>query len=65
MVCQPRENLRHLRWSLPFTENHFRHARAQPAMMVNFGEAEIFKRQMAKAIDGVVGREFALAHLHE
>ena len=33
--------------------------------MIDFGEAEIFEGQMAQAIDGVVGREFALADLLE
>ena len=35
------------------------------AMMVHLGETKIFKGQMAQAVDGIVGREFALAHLLE
>jgi hypothetical protein len=34
-------------------------------MMVDLGKAQVFKRQMAEAIDGSVGREFAAAHLLE
>ena len=34
-------------------------------MMIDFGEAEVFKGQMSKAIDGAVGRKFAPADLLE
>ena len=34
-------------------------------MMIDFGETEIFEGQVAKAIDGIVGQDFALAHLLE
>jgi hypothetical protein len=65
MLCQPRENLRHLQRSLPFSENHFGHPCAQPAVMIDFSEAQVFKGQMAKAINRVVGRKFSPAHLLE
>ncbi len=34
-------------------------------MMVDLGESQVFKRQMAKTINGGVGRKFAPAHLLE
>ena len=34
-------------------------------MMIDFSEADILEGQMAKAIDGLVGREFARAYLLE
>ena len=33
--------------------------------MINLGEAEVFKGQMAKTIDRVVRRKFSPAHLLE
>ena len=54
-----------LRGRLPFSQDDFRHAIAQRAVMVDFSESEIFEGQMAEASDGVVGREFAFADLLE
>jgi len=65
ILGQPRENLGDLRWSLPFSENHFGHAGAEAAMVIDLGEAEIFERQMAQAIDSIVRLEFAAADLLE
>ncbi len=65
MLGQPSEDLCHLCRSLPLPENHFGHARAQRAMMVDLGESQVFKGQMAKTINGGVGRKFAPAHLLE
>ena len=65
MPGQPGEDLCRLRRGLPFTENHFGHARAQGAMMVDFGESEVFEGQMAKTVNRFVGRKFAAAHLLE
>ena len=59
------ENSCDLRRGLAFSEDDFRHASAQGAVMIDFGEAEIFEGQMAQAGDGIVGREFALADLLE
>jgi hypothetical protein len=33
--------------------------------MIDFGKAEIFEGQVAKPIDGIVGRDFATSHLFE
>jgi hypothetical protein len=63
MLRQPREDFRRLRRSLALSENHLWHARAQRAVMVNFGKSKIFKGQMAKAVDRIVGGELALAYL--
>jgi hypothetical protein len=51
--------------SFAFAENDLGHTDAQSAVVIDFGEAEIFKRQMAQAGDGIVGREFAFADLLE
>jgi hypothetical protein len=34
-------------------------------MMIDFGEAEIFERQVSKALNGVIGRELAFADFVE
>jgi hypothetical protein len=54
-----------LRGSLAFAEDDFRHSISQGAVMVDFGETEIFKRQMPETRDGIVRRKFALAYLLE
>src|SRR6202020_1200006 len=63
MFGEARENLRDLHWCFTFTENNLRHACAQGAMMIDLGEAEIFKRQMAQAGDAFIGRELAPADI--
>src|SRR5258706_5160950 len=63
MLRQARENLRHLQRSLALSEDHFGHARAQGAMMVDFGETQIFERQMTQAVDRLVAWELAPAPL--
>jgi hypothetical protein len=62
---EPGEDSRDLRRRLAFTEDDLRHTRAQGAMMIDFGEAEILEGQMAQASDRSVGREFAFADLLE
>jgi hypothetical protein len=59
------KNSCHLRRRLAFSEDDLGHAIAQGAVVIDFGETEIFKRQMAQAGDGIVGREFAVADLLE
>jgi hypothetical protein len=54
-----------LRGRLAFAENDLGHAISQSAVMIDFGETQIFERQMAEAGDGVVRREFAFTDLHE
>ena len=46
-------------------EDHFRHSVTQGAMVIHFGESEIFKREMPQAIDCVIRRKFSRAHLLE
>src|SRR5271169_5208853 len=61
MLGQAGENSRDLYRSLAFTEDDLGHAGTQSAMMIDFGEAEVFEWEMPQARDGVVGRELALA----
>ena len=56
---------RHLRGGLACGEDHLRHAGAQGAMMVELGEAEIFKRQIAQALQGFGDAGAAFAHFVE
>ena len=65
MLGEARKDSCHLRRRFALAEDHFRHAGAQGAVMIHFGEAEIFERKMAQAIHGLVGRELAPAHLLE
>ena len=55
----------HLLRSLPFGEDHFRHAVAQRAMMIDLGEAQVFERHVAHADHGRVDIHCAVAHLLE
>lgn len=55
-------DLDHLRGSFSFRINHFWKSLAQGTVMIDFGEAEVFKRKLAQAADGVVQAEAASAH---
>ena len=55
----------HLLGCFAFGEDDFGHAVAERAMMVDFGEAQIFKGQVAKALDGAIDIHFPRAHLFE
>lgn len=65
MLRQPGKDLRHVLWGLSLTEDHFRHAYAQPAMVIDLREAKIFKGKMAEPFDRFVRGEFAPADLRE
>jgi hypothetical protein len=47
------------------SEDYFRHAGPERAMVIDLSEAEIFKRKVAQAIDGVVRGDFATPCLLE
>src|SRR5690348_1442279 len=47
MFCQVLKNFCHLFRRLAAREDHFRHARAEPSMMVNFGKAKVLERHVA------------------
>jgi len=59
------EDFGYLRGGLAFAEDHFGHALAEGAVVVELGEAEVFEGEMAQALDGLVGGQFALADLVE
>jgi len=50
---------------LPFSEDDFGHARAQSAMVIDLGEAEILEGQVTQAGDGIVGRNLLLPNVFE
>jgi hypothetical protein len=50
---------------LPFSEDDFRHARAQSAMVIDLGKAEILEGQVTQAGDGIVGRNLLLPNVFE
>ena len=54
-----------LRGRFAFSENDFREALAQGAVVVHFGEVQIFKGQIFQAFGGFRGSERAGAHLVE
>jgi hypothetical protein len=56
---EAREDLRHLSSRFALAEDDFGHSVAQFAMMVELGEAEVFKGKMAKARKSFVGRELS------
>jgi hypothetical protein len=45
-----------LRRSLPFAENHLGHTGSESAMMIDFGETEIFEREMSQASYSIIGQ---------
>lgn len=63
MFSQPRKDLRYLRRRLPLPEPDFRDTDPQGAMMVHFGESQIFKWKMAQPLYCLVGRKLAFADL--
>ena len=65
MLRQSRKYLRQLRRRLALSKNHFRHAYAQCAMMIDLGESKVFKRQVPQALDSFVRRNLSRAHLLE
>jgi hypothetical protein len=52
------ENSGNLRRTLSLAENDLGHSHAQCAVMVHFGEAKVFERQVSQLPDSVIGREF-------
>ena len=65
MLRQSGKNLRHLEWSFPLPKNHLRHSRSQRAMVIDLGEAQILKRQMAQLLHRLVRRNLSPPHLLE
>ena len=51
------EDVGYLAGRFALGKNHFGHALAQGAMVVEFGETEVLKGQVAQALDGFVGGE--------
>ncbi len=49
----------------PFAENHFGHAYAERAVVIDLGESQIFERQMAETLHRLVWRELFGADLLE
>ena len=48
-----RDDRRHLDGSLALSENHFRHAVAQRAMMIDLGKPKILERKMPQPLNGL------------
>src|SRR2546422_8141149 len=62
---EARENLGHVRGTLPFCEYHFRHSCTQRSMMIQLGESQVFEWHMPQALHRFIGRELAAANLFE
>jgi hypothetical protein len=62
---QTRKDFRHMRGRFLLAKNYFRHSGAQGPVMIDFGEAQVFKRHVAQALHGIVRRELALADCFE
>lgn len=54
---ESREDFGYLSGGFALTEDDFGHSVAQGAVMIEFGEAQVFKRKMAEASKGFVGGE--------
>jgi hypothetical protein len=65
MCGQAAEDFGNLARRFALGKNHFGHTLAQGAMVVDLDKAEVFKGQMAEALDGVVGGEALLSDLLE
>ena len=59
------ENRRHLFRSFSGTEDDLGHSHAEMTVVIYFCESQVFKREVAKLLDGIIGREFAFANLFE
>jgi hypothetical protein len=62
---QAAENVRYLARRFSRGKNHLGHSLAQGAMVVDLGETEVLKGQVAKALDSVVRREVFFSNLLE
>jgi hypothetical protein len=65
VLRQPAENFGEMSRILSRTKDHFRHADAQRAMVIEVGEAKIFEGEMTHFFDSLVGRELATAYVFE
>ena len=65
MLGEAAEDAGYLFWSLALAEDHFGHAVAEGAVVVDLGEPQIFEGQVSEAVDGFVGRELLLFDLVE
>src|SRR5580704_11827454 len=52
-------------WRFALGENHFGHALAQGAMVVELGESQVFEGEMTEALDSFVGGESLFSDLLE
>jgi hypothetical protein len=52
---QAGEDFGYLSRGFALAENHFGHALAEDAVVVELGKAQVFEGEMAKALDGFVG----------
>jgi hypothetical protein len=55
----------YLRWRLAFAKHNLGHPYSQRSMMINFCEAEVFKWQVTKPLNGIVRRRFSPTHFFE
>ena len=65
LAGHPGHDFQYLGGRFAFPVNHFRESLAQRAVVVNPGKINIFKRQMFKAFQRPVYREFTLPDLGE
>jgi hypothetical protein len=59
------DDLRDLLRGLAAAEDHFRVALPQRAMVVNFGEAEVFEGHVAQTVEGLSGGQATSAELFQ
>jgi hypothetical protein len=59
------EDVRYLAGRFALGKDHFGHALAEGAVVVELGETEVLKRQVTEALDGVVGGETLFSNLLE
>ena len=57
------EDLGDLSGRFSFAKNHFGHALAEGAMVIDLGESEVFEWEMAETLHRLVGRELFGADL--
>jgi hypothetical protein len=58
-----REDLRHVRRSLPLSKHDLGDAHPKHPMVIHFSEAQVFEGKMTQARDSIVWRQLSLAHL--
>jgi len=63
MFSETGENMGNLLWRLALAEDDLGRSLPERSMMIDFGEAQVFERQVAQTFEGMVGGEATATNL--